>query len=776
MGANTHRLGKVPGLKKAFLTMSVCSAAVGIVSQQAHANTERYALEEVVVTAQKRSESLQDVPISVSSFTADDIKVKRIRAAEDLAMHIPNLQVTTPIGDGVPVFSLRGISMSDFSLAQSSPIATYYDEVHKGTWAIQGLTMYDLERVEVLKGPQGTLYGKNTTGGAVNLITRKPEFETNGYLDLSYGRFNHHSAEGAYETPLTDKLAARVAFTYEKADGYVKNRHPEGKDLNDTDQYGLRTTLRYQPTDAVDLVLRGSLSSQKSDGFGAPPGLGPIGEDGLPVFGGVGGPIYELFGLSGDMREGLTSRRELSSPLYNSRRDLKSHAVSFHADINLNDSLTFTSITSWDKGEIKFAEDADGTPLMVMEARNYGEVSQLTQDFRLTSDNDGPLNFILGAYYSTEDVENWTDNIYFGDIDVNGDGTINGDDCIEGGLFIACEYHNSFDQEKISYAAYSDVTYELSERVTLRGGLRYTHDKLKLKDFMAQIRSVDSVPLFNSIPGNYEGPLDATTTLRGTDEDVSGKIGIDYRISDDVMVYANYGRGYRSAAFNAQAFALPEELTVASPENVNSYEVGFKGELFDRRVRLNAAVFHYDYRNQQVLNVNPATQASILVSLPRSEITGAEFELVYMATENLLLSLSGGFLDTEIKKGEASGVDVAGNELMSAPETNLSGALDWSFPLAGWGSADFRVDASYVSDYHYDLVNSPAATQDGYTMVNSQVRFQPHDEKYSLTLWVKNLTDRTYSPVTYDVLEITGTVYRQVNRPRTYGITVGMTF
>lgn len=756
---------KGPVLKKLLISLSVCSASMGVLAQQAGSGSAIYALEEVVVTAQKRSESLQDVPVAVTSFSADEIRTKQIRGAEDLAMHVPNLQVATPIGDGIPVFALRGISMSDYSLSQNSPIATYYDEVYKGNWAILGLGMYDLERVEVLKGPQGTLYGKNTTGGAVNLIARKPEFDTNGYLTLGYGRYAHRSAEGAYETAIGDSLGARVAFTYDKANGYMANKFPGKKALNDMDQYGIRGTLRYQPEDALDIVLRVSASRQESGGFGVSP---------VPSESGVGGPIYNLFGLPGDFRPGLDDR-EHSSPL-DTRRDLRSHAASLHVNFDMENDLTVTSITSWDKGDIKFVEDADGTPLMIINGSNYAEATQVAQDLRLTSSYEGPFNFIVGAYFSEEKVETRTDLLYFGDIDVTGDGIINADDCIAGGFFIACEYGNSFEQKKTSHAFYSDLTYELTERATIRGGLRYTHDKISLDDFIAQIRSADSTPIVNTIPGNYEGPIDATTSRRIYDDNVSGKLGVDYRISDEVMVYATYSRGYRSAAFNAQAFALPEELTVAKPEDVDAYELGLKGEFFDRRLRFNTALFRYDYKNQQVLNVNPATQAQVLISLPESEVTGAEFDLTYIATTNLLLSLSGGFLDTEIKKGQASGADVKGNELLSSPSRNLTGSIDWSIPVGDLGSADFRIDVSHVSDYHYDLVNSVAATQDGYTLVNGQLRFQPYDGRYSVTLWMKNITNRFYAPVKYDVQEITGFVYRQVNKPRTYGVTFGMEF
>lgn len=743
-----------------------CAAApvAGLAESSITTNRSVSVLDEIVVTSQKRSESLQDVPVSVTAMSGDELVARQIRIAEDLVMGVPNLQVISPLGEGMPVFSLRGISMSDFSLNQNSPVAVYYDEVYKGSWPILGIGLFDLERVEVLKGPQGTLYGKNTTGGAVNVIARKPNHDPGGYLSVGFGNYNHYMADGAYEAVLTSNLGMRLAFTFDRADGHMKSRYPGRPDLNDTDQYGVRSTFRYQPNDVVDVVFGASLSEQKPNGRAISAVPGPLG---------VGAPVYNGFGLPGDFRENL-GRREFKSPLKTYQK-FKNHAFFANADIQLNETLTLTSITSWDKGKMDFNEDSDGTFLRLGEAAYFGETKQITQDLRLTSDYMGPFNFIVGVYYAQEDIENSTDLLFAADLDTNGDGRVDAQDCEDGGGFIACQFGNHFDQTKTSYAIYSDVTYHLTDALTVRGGLRYTDDKGKLENFKTQLRGPDGVPLLNIIPENYGLPVDSTTYRNFSDNNVSGKIGLDYELAQDVLIYASYSKGYRGAAFNAQAFFLPEELSVAKPEKVDAIELGFKSELMNRRLRLNGATFMYRYYNQQVLDVNPQTTAQLLVNLPKSEIVGAELDITLQATNDVVISAGLGYLDSEIKKGTSNGIDVSGNKLQAAPSWSITSSIDWAVHMANW-NADIRLDAAYRTKYHYDLSNSDAATEDEYTILNSQVRFYPADESYGITLWVKNLTDKFYSPAKYDVLSGFEYIYRQVNTPRTYGISFDFTF
>lgn len=717
---------------------------------------------EIVVTAQKRSESMQKVPISISAISGDQLAQRQIRAAEDLVTSVPGLQVNGALGEGLPIFSLRGISMLDFSLVQNGPIAVYYDEVYKGNFAIMGLGMFDLERVEVLKGPQGTLYGKNTTGGAVNLITRKPGFEAGGYASLGYGNFDQITSDGAVQLPLSDALAARIAYTFERGDGWVKNRYPGAPDANAARQYGIRGSLRYHPNETVDITIRGTTTLQNPQNYGIVA---------IPTATGIGGDIYDIFGLPTDFRAGLGKREINTADI--SRRRLRTYALAANADIQLSDKLTLTSITSWDRGSIFYVEDADGTPVFTSEATYYGKTRQIAQDLRLTSSFDGAFNFIIGGYVNNEKIRSYNDISYFTDLDVNGDGAVDSQDCIDGGGFLACNVYNRFNQTKKSYALYSDASFELNDQFTLRGGLRYTHDRGKLSDFVAQIRSADRTPLFNTIPGSATD-LFETTSRTFKNDNVSGKIGIDYKPTQRVLLYASYSRGYRGAAFNAQALFSPVELTVAKPEKIQAAELGFKSEFLDRTIRLNGAFYWYGYKNQQVFDIDPQTSVQRLLNLPKSRLFGAELDLQVRPTDQLTLSTGVAFVDTKVQKGSVQGIDVAGNHLVSAPALTLTSSIDWMLPLGSW-VAETHVDLAYASKQYYDILNRPTTTEGDYALVNGRVRFHPESDRYGVALWVKNLTNSFYRTNKIDA-SFLGFIYSHVNPPRSYGVTFDVKF
>lgn len=291
---------------------------------------------EIVVTATKRAESLQSIPISVSAIGGETLAKARIVNVDSLVTKVANLQLTSIVGDNTPIFSLRGVSMSDYSLNQASPVATYYDEVYKGNFAFLGVAMYDLERVEVLRGPQGTLYGKNTTGGAVNIIANSAKLgETSGYFNAGYGNYNRIDLNGAVNVPLGDKAALRVAGTYAKADGWFKNVVPGKPDLASTDEYAIRATLNVEASETVRFVLRASTSLQNPQNYG----------------------IYAQ--PEAVNRPGL-GKREIASNIDTKRR-ARTYSVALTSTFDISDALTITSITAWDKGSLFFYEDTDGT-------------------------------------------------------------------------------------------------------------------------------------------------------------------------------------------------------------------------------------------------------------------------------------------------------------------------------------------------------------------------------------------------------------------------------
>jgi len=727
------------------------------------------AVEDIVVTAQRRPERLQDVPVSVTALSADMMTKQRIINAGDIANVVPNLQSVSTVGDTTPIFALRGVSMSDYSLNQASPVATYYDEVYKGNFALLGVALYDLERVEVLRGPQGTLYGKNTTGGAVNLIAAKPQFATSGALSVGYGNYDRIESAGFVNTALGEKLAARLAFTFARADGTLTNLSPGQADLDAAREYGVRLSLRYEPSSDAEFILRLSTSLQNPNNYGIIAEPGPLG---------IGGGVYAAFNaadpvlnpLTDDFRSGL-GRRELTGDFTPKRRN-RTYAAALTSTIRLNDGLQLVSVSSWDRGTLLNEEDTDGSALKALSILYRDRATQVTQDLRLVGDGDGPFKYTFGGFFGYEKVFNASDLLAYQDIDFNLDGALDFNDCLTAGPLAGCQLKNSFTQKRWSWAAYADTSYDLGGGFKLRGGLRYSYDRGRQYDINSILAGSDGVPLANLIPGDPAN-LDATTSQRFRKGNVSGKIGIDW-LRGGNLLYASYSRGYRASSFASQAFFAPSELTVARPEKVDSLEAGFKLDLAGRRLRLNGSGFYYRYRDQQFIDVNPdGTQK--LLNLPRSRIFGAELELVAKPARTLSVSASLGLLDSKIIEGVVQGQPVAGNRLANAPAVSLSGAIDWDVLSSDAGTLSLRIDGNYVSRQEYDALNSASLTQGGYGLLGARIAFRTADDRFGIAVWGKNLTDRYYYTSRIAISSI-GFNYNHVGTPRTYGLTLDAKF
>ncbi len=696
---------------------------------------------EIVVTAAKRSENLQAVPISISAIGGDALARARITNVDSLVTKVANLQISSTVGDNTPIFALRGVSMSDYSLNQSSPVATYYDEVYKGNFAFLGVAMFDLERVEVLRGPQGTLYGKNTTGGAVNLISRDAKLgETSGYINAGYGNYNRVDLSGAVNVPLGDKAALRVAGTFANADGWFKNVVPGVPDLASTKEWAIRGTLKYEPMDGVKLTLRASHSFQGPQNYG-------------------------IFAQpEATNRLGLT-KWQIASDVAQKRRAVTT-SVAFTANIDVSDTLALTSITSYDKGTLFFKEDTDGTASRLLEVPYYDKASQFAQDLRLTSNTGGPFDFILGVYYNREKVFNRTALEILTDNDVNGDGQITAADCAAG-LPAACKIQNQFDQVKKSFAVYTDLKYKVSDAITLRGGLRYTHDKGEQTGFSADAYGYDNVFVTNLIP---------LSNLGFKKDNVSGKIGLDYKLASGDLLYASVSRGYRAPSFNAQAFFAPVELSVAKAEEVTSFEAGAKTQFWDRRITLNMAGFYYNYKNQQFINVDPNTAAQQLLNIPKSTLYGAEAELTVRATDKVTLHAGMGLLSTKIKSGIVSGVDVSGHRLSNAPTLTFNASIDATLLQGGFGSISVHPELSYQSSQFFETLNIPRLRQQSYALFGGHIDWDSPDGRFNASVWARNLGNKFYFTSRIDLLAGFGFDYNHIGNPRMYGVTVGAKF
>ena len=724
----------------ALAALLVAHPAQAQTAPQSTTSAETTDTGEIVVTAAKRSENLQAVPISISAIGGDALAKSRITSVDSLVNKVANLQLTSTVGDNTPIFALRGVSMSDFSLNQSSPVATYYDEVYKGNFAFLGVALYDIERVEVLRGPQGTLYGKNTTGGAVNLISRDAKLgETSGYFNAGYGNYNRVDLNGAVNVPLGEKAALRVAGTFAKADGWFKNVNPGFPDLASTDEWALRGTLKLEPTDKLKITLRASHSFQNPQNYGIYAQPEAVNRPGLDKF-------------------------QIASNVPTKRRAVTT-SVALTVNYELADTLALTSITSYDKGSLFFKEDTDGITAQNLEVPYFDKASQFAQDLRLTSDTGGPFDFILGAYYNREKVYNQTTLEVFNGTDVNGDGKVTAADCAAG-LPVACKVRNQFDQVKKSFALYTDLKYKLTEALTLRGGLRYTHDDGKQTGFSADALGVDDSFVANLIP---------LSNLAFKQDNLSGKIGLDYKLASGDLLYASVSRGYRAPSFNAQAFFTPAELGVAKAEQVTAFEAGAKTQFWDRRVTLNMAAFYYTYKNQQFINVNPADASQQLLNIPKSELYGAEAELTVRPSDAFTLHAGLGLLSTKIKDGIVSGVNVAGNRLSNAPSLTFNASFDWTVAEGGFGSFSVHPEVAYQSSQFFENINIPRLRQTSYALFGGHVDWNSSDGRYSLSAWARNLGNKFYFTSRIDLTGF-GLDYNHIGNPRMYGVTAGVKF
>ena len=740
-------------------------------------------IEEVVVTAQKRSESLQNVPVSVTALTAGQLGSLKLDNASSLTSQIPNLQVNGIVGEGSPLFSLRGVSMFDYSLNQSSPVASYIDEVYKGNFVLFGVEMYDLERVEVLRGPQGTLYGKNTTGGAINFITHKPGFDTEGYVKAGFGNFSRKEAEGAFQTALIpDKLAVRIAATYTKADGFIHNVLPGHPDMEGVDQYGVRLSLLYRATDSLDFTVRYSKSMQDPQNYAIVAGRANAA--------GIGFAGY--YRTSDGTATGTPLNDNQVGQNYTPRRHQDNQGVSLTANWRVTDNYAVTAISSWDQGSLFNPEGTDGAAIDIWKISYLGKTRQVTQDLRLTTTGNGPLNFILGAYYQHEIIFNSTENQIFNFLDYNADGAINYQDCADAsyntpgggyqaGVFInlSCRYYNAFDQIRNSWAVYSDGSYKVSDMIKLRAGVRYNHDNGVQKNALNQLRGPDEVPIANiiatavpvlALPGSpgYDATVNQTFNHALHNTAVTGRAGIDITPTKDSLIYANYSRGYRSAAFNAQFLFTQTDFTTVEPETLDSVELGFKTAWLDNRLQIDGALFHYQYKNQQIINVYPTGQQP-LINLKKSKIDGGELEIVMRPVRDFTARIGMGFLTTKVQDGTLASGDISGQKLPNAPSVSANISGDWDVWSTSAVALRLHLDSSYAARQYLALPQEDAISQAAYALVNARIALHAPGDKWNVGIWGNNLSNKFFLTNAVDVQGF-GFDYRHRGVPRTFGM------
>ncbi len=716
---------------------------VTILPQSQIVNADDLVIEEIMVTAQKKAESSQDVPISMSVFSGKDIEKSKIRSTMEVAAQVPNMMIIGNFGDSLPVMAIRGVTQADYNLNQNSPIGLYVDDVYKGPLALSGMQLYDIERVEVLRGPQGTLYGKNTTGGAVSFHSRTPDFEPDGYLTVGAGNYSRREVKAAFETPLlAEKLAARAALVYNRADGYVDNKLPGGKDPYEIDEWAGRLTFKAVFSDDLQVVLRLHKSASN------PLGSTQFSREVIPGLG---------VGFTGYNRKHLDLHETESN--FVGDRTMENEGANLTINWNLDDVHTLTSVTAYDEGLFNNPEDSDGSPFQVLEITYLSEVRQYTQELRISSDYSGALNWIAGLYFAREDNDLQTENRFFEMLDVVADPF---DPAFSPSIF-----RNQYSQRRDSVAAFGQVDVDLSEKMALAFGLRYSKDDSEMTDMQSSISSAvigDLGALGVLIPPQPKDDF--------SDSKVTGRLALNYFWSDSVMTYISYSQGYRNGVFNGSAFLSTAELTQADPEEVDAFEVGFKTQFLDNRVQLNGAVFYYDYTDQQFIDVNAMTLTQIVRNAGESEVLGFELELMALASDKLTLQAGLGYLDTEYKNLTLNGADLSGNELINAPKWNVNLSLDYVIFDLDVGEVIGHLDTSFTDEHHSQATNVERNEIEEHWLTNLRLGFESNTFPYSVGLWVRNVTNEEFETVTLDLADTFNMDVVQVNTPRTFGVDV----
>ena len=725
-------------------------------------------IEEVVVTAQKREELAQDIPVSITAFTGDAAKKLGFINSVDIAAQTPGLNIGTPVGEGNnPSLVLRGVGLNDFNDNNESPVAMYRDDVYISAMAGQTFQLFDMQRVEVLRGPQGTLYGRNATGGLVHFISNKPTDAFEGYGDLTLGDNSQVKFEGALSGPLGEsgKVRGRLAVAAHQHDGYVDNRI--GDDANEADNVAGRALLAMDLSDSVDLLL--NVHGGDSDVI-APKYQHEV----------TGGAPTDLYGY-------VDTDRDVFAGDYDRDGVLKIETSGASATLNWDtERFLFTSITGVEYLDKKHQEDTDMGPLPGIEPTFESDAEQFSQEFRFTGNTDRG-KWVGGLYYFHSEVD--------GDmaLDVNFPGSVLADPTLIGydpstvpGFPIAAQcspafpalecvypffvYDVDYKQETDSYALFGQYDFDITDRNTLTMGIRYTKEERDMRYL-----NIINLPILDLPPpdGISLGAFPAFDADDDIDNDnVSGSLGIDHRFNDDLMVFGKVSRGFKSGGFNAGFLDYADGLTnddmPYDEEILTSYEIGFKSEFPEHRTRFNATAFYYDYKDFQALSFSGLSQ---FISNSDATIYGLEAELFSSPVDGLDIVFGMSLLDTEVDEifDRNTNTALKNREMVLAPDFSMNGLVRYAWPMAG-GEVAVQADFSHQGDHYFDITNSDVSKEDAYTLWNARVSYTTMDERLEIAAFVKNLSDEEYRVYTFDFTPIAGFNQQFYGPPRWWGV------
>lgn len=748
-------------------TMTASLPATAAAQDQGAAAESGEGIGDIVVTAQRREQNLQDVPVAVTAFSGDAIADLGIQSSSDIAGVVPNLEIGLPGGEGnQPLIYIRGVGLADTNSNNAGPNGVYVDEVYVSSPGAQTFQLFDLERVEVLKGPQGTLYGRNATGGAINFITAKPSRDFQAQASLSYGSFDTISGEAAVGGPISDSVRFRLSGTGAHSSGYIDNLLT-GRRENGQGSFALRGQLALDVADNFDALLsvHGGKVDVRSPQYRSlgilDPATGfttPCAED--AILANQCGNVFGYVSPEG-FYDGNYNRSD--------RLVVKNWGTSARLNWELG-GVAITSISAYDWNDKLHREDTDASPASILDI-DYGVRSKtFTQELRLSGSGSG-ITWVFGGYYLHETLsQNQTGDLFRELRPLTPDGGADTGGVTTGGapvLFSRTLNRQTTD----AMAIFGQAEVELSPSLRATLGGRYNFER---KRFTAAAQLEDDIIDGFPIPGGIL-PLYAFDN-RKSFENVSFKIGLDYDITDDVMAYASVSTGFKSGGFNGGFLSFdPAEAAVqAQPfeeETLTAYEVGLKSTLFDRRLRFNAAAFYYDYKDLQLYTLinTGAIPLTLLDNAANATIYGAEFEMIAKPADRFDITLNLGLLDTEIKDFTSAGTDFSGNRLALSPTVTFSGIANYEIPLSAGLAFAIQPSVSYRSRQYFSADNSPLLEQKGYWLVGGRIALKDEDGRWEVAVFARNLTRKKYINYAVDLSDF-GFIEQFRGEPRMFGI------
>ena len=798
-------------------------------------------LEEVIVTAQKREQSSQDVGIAITSFTGDQMQTLGFTNSVDIASMSPGVHVGGSIAGQTSLFTIRGVTQNDFTDSVESPVAVYIDEGYIAMGQGQSFALFDLDRVEIAKGPQSTLFGRNATGGVIHYITRKPSQEVDIRGNVTYGSYNNKTAEAAIGGPIGDSLSGRVAVYLNNFDEILDNNytaadaplHPGtglpmtgspggGQDMWNDDTMAIRMQLLFEPNEDVDLLVMGAYAKsdvssgpyQSSpsvpvfdaagrlvntikagpnetceaitlgvagctpipfvDGEGAGlPGflvLGPAGlEDATrPVAGG------DFFGFIDEDGAGNDTRNDFG---YSDLDNFTSRALTAKFTWDL-DFATLTAVTDTKDFEKLVIMDVDAAPVPQSLFQSEAQTDQFSQEVRLNGELD-QARWVAGIYYLSIDNKTTNGLALPANSPLFGVGGVLPDGTLVVVPFAGLDANGDIHLETDSYSAFGQVEYDFTDQWMFTAGVRVIQEEKDYSFNAPVFVNLDDRVIDDGIFA-FPLPIDSQGNLAYEDSSGktlwAGKLQLDWKPNDDLLVYFGVNRGVKAGSYNAQIQdgsprLDPDEIKYKE-EVLTNYEGGVKWTFFDGMARLNGSVYYYDYKDYQAFLF---VQSSGTVANNDAETLGTEWELIAQPTEGMDLMLSMAYFDAEVKDLELAPTLLVDVEPSFAPPLQFAGLARYEWPAFG-GKLALQGDFNYSDRFYYNIRNFDSQKYDDYVVGNFRVSYTTADDRWTLAGFVNNVGDAKYGVIGFDLATLCGCNEDYYGKPRWFGVSLSYSY